>query len=120
MEMFPAERLHVVAPQELSVVATKVFPDHHRYTPRDLEMLQKLSREHGADCLVTTEKDWVNWPEETSLTTPLYWAAIEPVIEQEEYFLNWLWEKLGLPGRLSPTALNTENGNPATSLTART
>ena len=120
LEMFPAEGLHVVAPQELSVAATKVFPDHHRYTPRDLETLEKLSREHGADCLVTTEKDWVNWPKETSITTPLYWAAIEPVIEQEEYLLSWLWEKLGLPDRHSQTAASSENSNTTASLTART
>ena len=120
LAMFPAERLHVVAPQELSVAATKVFPDHHRYTQRDLETLEKLAREQGADCLVTTEKDWVNWPEGPSIATPLYWAAIEPVIEQEEYFLSWLQEKLGLPGRLSPTAASSENSNTTASLTART
>ena len=120
LEMFPAEGLHVVAPQELSVAATKVFPDHHRYTRKDLNILKKLVQEHRADCLVTTEKDWMNWPQETSITTPLYWAAIEPVIEHEEYFLSWLWEKLGLPGRLSPTVASSENSNTTASVNART
>ncbi|MBI3895596.1 MAG: tetraacyldisaccharide 4'-kinase [Acidobacteria bacterium] len=97
--MFPADRLHVVEPHELSIAAARVFPDHHRYTRRDLEILEKLARKHEADCLVTTEKDWVNLPENASLQTPIYWAAIEPVLEQEEEFLHGLGERLGMDGK---------------------
>ena len=101
LEMFPADRLHVIELQELSVAAAKVFPDHHRYTQRDLESLEKLARRHSADCLVTTEKDWVNLPENALWQRPVYWAAIEPVLEQEEEFLHWLGERLEMAGRFS-------------------
>lgn len=98
LEMFPADRIHVVEPQELSVAAAKVFPDHHRYTERDLEALERLARKHSADCLLTTEKDRVNLPANAAWQTPLYWAAIEPAIEQEDIFLEWFAERLGVRG----------------------
>ena len=34
------------------------FPDHHRYTARDLAALRREAGAAGADVLVTTEKDW--------------------------------------------------------------
>lgn len=40
----------------LNVVGTRGFPDHHRYTPADLEALH---RDAGGATLVTTEKDAV-------------------------------------------------------------
>jgi tetraacyldisaccharide 4'-kinase len=36
-----------------------VFPDHHRYTPRDLAAVIRRARSVGASLLVTTEKDAV-------------------------------------------------------------
>lgn len=38
------------------VVSMAPFPDHHPYSPADLDRLQRLARAHGAS-LVTTEKD---------------------------------------------------------------
>jgi tetraacyldisaccharide 4'-kinase len=40
-------------------VATYGFGDHHRYTARDIGLLQRLARQHEADGFVTTEKDLV-------------------------------------------------------------
>lgn len=41
------------------VAGTRVFRDHHPYSPRDLDALIAASRAAGADVLVTTEKDLV-------------------------------------------------------------
>lgn len=38
------------------VVATRAFPDHHLFTPRDIAQLQALAQTHDAR-LLTTEKD---------------------------------------------------------------
>ena len=41
------------------VVSFRAFPDHHPYTPSDLEALRRLAGESGAERIVTTEKDGV-------------------------------------------------------------
>ncbi|RTL86589.1 MAG: tetraacyldisaccharide 4'-kinase [Hyphomicrobiales bacterium] len=44
------------------LVARRAFPDHHRFSARDLDRLATLARRHEAR-LVTTEKDVVRLPE---------------------------------------------------------
>lgn len=41
----------------------RLYPDHHPYSSHDLESLQRLCREHQAQALVTTEKDFVKLAE---------------------------------------------------------
>lgn len=43
----------------LNVVGTRGFPDHHRYTERDVGAIRREAREGGAEEIVTTEKDAV-------------------------------------------------------------
>jgi len=43
----------------LSVVATRAFPDHHRYAEAELEAIRAAARAAGAERIVTTEKDAV-------------------------------------------------------------
>jgi tetraacyldisaccharide 4'-kinase len=43
----------------LNVVATRGFPDHHRYTPADVVSIREAARVAGAETVVTTEKDAV-------------------------------------------------------------
>ncbi len=45
------------------VVVRRAFPDHHRFSARDMEKLAVLARRHEAR-LVTTEKDAARLPEE--------------------------------------------------------
>jgi len=45
------------------------FPDHHRYSPRDISFLLDVLRQHGARFLVTTEKDMVRLPAEIQSRT---------------------------------------------------
>ncbi len=44
----------------IEAATRRAFPDHHRYTRRDLERLAKEADGFGADVLVTTEKDAMN------------------------------------------------------------
>lgn len=39
--------------------ALRTFPDHHRYSTKDLEGLYDRARRDDADILLTTSKDWV-------------------------------------------------------------
>jgi tetraacyldisaccharide 4'-kinase len=40
-------------------VATFAFGDHHKYTARDIALLQRLAQQHDANGFLTTEKDLV-------------------------------------------------------------
>jgi tetraacyldisaccharide-1-P 4'-kinase len=43
-----------------AIVAELVeFPDHHPYTEADLDRVRASVRRTGAECVVTTEKDWM-------------------------------------------------------------
>jgi len=52
------------------VAAGLSFPDHHRYTPADIEKLKRTARQHQATGFITTEKDAVK-------LTPALRARIE-------------------------------------------
>ena len=94
----------------IEVIAKKVFPDHHRYNGKDLASLAKMAQENRADCLITTEKDIVNLPSTAASSLPLYWAAIEPAVEDEDRLLNWIWERLHPPSGLLPVVTKSQAG----------
>lgn len=58
----------------LAAVATRAFPDHHRYDSSDLEQLSEWATRSRADILLTTRKDLVKIPRTHLGATPL-WAV---------------------------------------------
>ncbi len=44
---------------EWTVIGTISFPDHHRYTPKDIASIEAKLQSSGADVVLTTEKDAV-------------------------------------------------------------
>ncbi len=69
------------------------FGDHHAYKPTDLQRIVHQARAHGAEILVTTEKDRVNCPAHLdSAIAPfdLAWLEIEFELEDETSFLTLL------------------------------
>jgi tetraacyldisaccharide 4'-kinase len=64
------------------VVLEKAFPDHHRYTQRDIDSLIAAARRAGARSLVTTAKDAVKL-QSISFSLPCYIVEIEPDIDNE-------------------------------------
>ena len=46
----------------IAPAAEITFPDHHRYTAADMRRLLDAAKSHGADALITTEKDEVKLP----------------------------------------------------------
>jgi tetraacyldisaccharide 4'-kinase len=83
----------------LHIAARIAFPDHHRYTARDLDRLVTTARKTGATALITTEKDQVRlgklaaaFPE----STPLKTASLRIEIEHENEAVEWLVGRLKL------------------------
>jgi len=60
-----------------SVLYTKRFLDHHRFSREELEQIFAQSSQADLDFLVTTEKDAVRLPLETMGDLPLYYLRLE-------------------------------------------
>ena len=81
----------------LDLLVRRSFPDHHPYTPRDVEQLAQLARRAGAVALITTEKDQVRLGKLASGfgdSLPLRMVAL--TVELEEDAAGWLMSRLGL------------------------
>jgi 3-deoxy-D-manno-octulosonic-acid transferase len=81
----------------LEIVFRWTFDDHHNYKPAELANLAEQAREHGAQFLVTTEKDRINCPNDlASMLAPLqlFWLEIEFELEDEALFFEVLDRKL--------------------------
>ena len=84
---------------DLNVAFRWAFPDHHSYKPAELFRITRQSQMHGADILVTTEKDRINCPshlEKAIQPLNLAWLEIEFELEDEPKFLDYLTQRLSL------------------------
>jgi tetraacyldisaccharide 4'-kinase len=68
----------------LEIVKEAVFPDHHLYTAKDLDTLEKKSQ--GVDWFVTTEKDMVKLSKFNIGHLPIRALRIEIRIWEEEFY----------------------------------
>jgi tetraacyldisaccharide 4'-kinase len=93
----PSAFFSMLAAAAIPPVARRIFHDHHRYAAADIRTLERLALDHSADCLLTTEKDLVNLPEDARFSVPLYWAAVQMHPQQPANLLRWIAERLGLP-----------------------
>ncbi len=75
---------------EIDVVFQWAFGDHHQYKPSELERLAEQAADGGAEVLVTTEKDVMNFCQQAvKIVSPhkLLWLKIGIEIDREEEFL---------------------------------
>jgi tetraacyldisaccharide 4'-kinase len=81
----------------LRLAARTAFPDHHRYTARDLDRLAAAARAAGATALITTEKDLVRLGKLASTlpaSMPVTTARLRIEIEDQAAALDWLLGRL--------------------------
>jgi 3-deoxy-D-manno-octulosonic-acid transferase len=77
----------------LTVVFQWSFPDHHAYKPLELQRVAHHALSHGAEILVTTEKDRMNCPghlESVISPLPLAWLEIELELDDSDAFFDLL------------------------------
>jgi tetraacyldisaccharide 4'-kinase len=67
------------------VVRELTFPDHHRYTARDIARIQAAARDANAPLIVTTEKDAVRCELECAVL-PMT-VEVEPAAEFEQWLM---------------------------------
>lgn len=77
-----------------TLVATRAFPDHHRYGVDDFQRIIRHADRAGARVLLTTEKDRVNLTVVPPSTPPCFYCPIELVLDDEAAFLAAVAERL--------------------------
>jgi tetraacyldisaccharide 4'-kinase len=70
----------------LTISGQAVFPDHHRYTQRDILEVRQAGKRGGASAFVTTEKDAQNLDGLKFEEAPLYVAVIDVVVTPDADF----------------------------------
>jgi tetraacyldisaccharide 4'-kinase len=73
------------------------FPDHHRYTARDLNRLIAAARAAGVTALITTEKDLVRMGKLADIfpkSLPLVTVCLRIEIEEQQAAIDWLINRL--------------------------
>jgi 3-deoxy-D-manno-octulosonic-acid transferase len=81
----------------LDIVFRWTFADHHQYKHLELQRIAHQARVHGAEILVTTEKDRLNCPthlDRAIAPLDLAWLEIDLEIEDESGFLAFLDRQL--------------------------
>ncbi len=75
------------------------YPDHHRYTKKQVLHLIEIAKKNNIDALITTEKDMVKLlafsPLFTEANCSVFYPTITMHIHQIEAFVSWIKEKLG-------------------------
>jgi len=69
---------------EAEIVAFAVFPDHHPYTRQEIEHLVQMTDRHGAEIMVTTEKDGVRLRGLPPWTRQIWELRIRATIVEQE------------------------------------
>ncbi len=82
----PAAFLADAREWNLQIAGHRFFPDHHRYTQRDMDMLAEQARAAGAGSLLCTEKDVFNLAGVPSRPIEIRYGRISMRLDREEEF----------------------------------
>jgi tetraacyldisaccharide 4'-kinase len=102
----PEQFFSGLAKKGIQVSASRTFPDHHRYTAGDVEMLRGLAQSTGAGALVTTAKDLFRLRDLAIAPggeLPVYAVDIQVRLEDEAGIAAWIRRAL------SPVAVPAAN-----------
>lgn len=88
----------------VTVVGSRVYRDHHPFSPKDLKELTAEALQSGAEAFVCTEKDLHNLPENVSLALPVWVPRISVGLDEE----GRLWR--GVIEKLRPHCVVASNG----------
>jgi len=73
------------------IVYTRRFSDHHRFSQQEIINTINLSIQHGAEAILTTEKDAVRFPFVDRLDIPILFMRVEiEMFSGEEEFMDWI------------------------------
>ncbi|MFP5209250.1 MAG: tetraacyldisaccharide 4'-kinase [Acidobacteriota bacterium] len=93
----PAQFFEGLEAAGLRLAARIAFPDHHRYTAREIRRIQTVARNAGAAAIITTEKDGVRLGRLSAAfpdPLPLKTAHLRVEIEDEDVALDFIESKV--------------------------
>ena len=76
-----------------NVAERVVFPDHHWFDDRDVARVESTAKAHGAEAVITTEKDATRLSEVTC-TMPWLYVPLRVTMRPEKQFAAWVTERL--------------------------
>ena len=74
----------------VQLAGTQAFPDHHRYTAADMQLLLRQKQQRKADFFVTTEKDEINVQPLIQELDDLRIARLKATLEDPNAAIEWL------------------------------
>lgn len=77
------------------IVAERFFPDHHRYTPEDVQVIESEARRAGADALICTEKDTFNMANAQFQSFEVSYCRISLELDRAEEFWQAIIASIG-------------------------
>ncbi len=89
------------------VVGSWNLADHHRYTPADVQEIQRRARESGAEMILTTEKDAVKLEEMPAMTLDIPIFVLDIEVCLSEGFWRWLDARVRAASRKLPATEGT-------------
>ena len=92
----PARFFDALRTDGWQVVREITYRDHHWFSRRDLDAIERAATGERVDLIVTTEKDAARLEPEDVANSPIPWAAIPLHVSIEPAsFLSWIQEKMG-------------------------
>lgn len=87
----PAAFVEDVSQWGMEVAGSMAFPDHHRYTPEDMQRIEGRAADAGAQALICTEKDSYNLGDVRFTRLPLFVCRINLKLQEPEKFWQVLY-----------------------------
>jgi tetraacyldisaccharide 4'-kinase len=78
----------------IEILESRAYRDHHRFSWKDIDRLERLASDLGATGFICTEKDLRNMPDDPSMILPLYIPRITVSIDDDKDFWIRLTELL--------------------------
>ena len=78
----------------MDILANRTYRDHHRFTWKNINEMERMASELGATGFVCTEKDLCNMPDNPSLILPLYIPRIAVSMDDDAGFWRLVTELL--------------------------
>lgn len=85
----PSSFFNLLRRNGYALANTRVFPDHHAYTEKDVELIIREARDKGATALITTAKDGVKL-KDLQFEVPCFVQEIELAIDEDDRFIKLL------------------------------
>ena len=70
----PNSFYNIIEEKGAKILGQTIFPDHHTYSIEEIDKLKTKAKRLKANCLVTTEKDWIklsHWKEARDFILPI-------------------------------------------------